>query len=280
MIIMDNRAIGYIDSGIGGLSVVKKALEQLPNEQVYYVGDTARMPYGPRQPKEVKKFTWELANFLTNKDIKLLVIACNTATAAALDELTANLDIPVIGVIQPGVQTANKVTKTHEIGVIATQGTVNSLAYYNGLKQVNKANHITQLAVPRLVEIAEQPVKETVEIQQEITKILSPIKQGNIDTLVLGCTHFPLLAPYIQRAVGKQVQLVDAGAAAVSVVTNVLKEQDIQHEPLMITSQNHDEYYTTGNQKTFAKLAQGWLQTTHLDVQHLDIQDGCLILNK
>ncbi|MFL2019899.1 glutamate racemase [Weissella hellenica] len=277
---MDNRAIGYIDSGIGGLSVVKKALEQLPNEQVYYVGDTARMPYGPRQPKEVKKFTWELVNFLTEKNIKLLVIACNTATAAALDELTANLDIPVVGVIQPGVQTANKVTKTQEIGVIATQGTVNSQAYYNGLKKVNKANHITQLAAPRLVEIAEQPVKDTGVIQQEIIKILSPIKQGNVDTLVLGCTHFPLLASYIQRAVGEQVKLVDAGAAAVSVVANILKEQDIQHESLTVTPQKHDEYYTTGNQKTFLKLAQSWLQTNSLDVKHLAIQDGCLILNK
>ena len=123
---MDNRAIGYLDSGIGGLSVVKQALKQLPNEQVYYIGDTARMPYGPRTPEEVKKFTWQLVDFLMEQDIKLLVIACNTATAAALDDLTKQLPIPVVGVIQPGIDAASKATSINNIGIAATQGTVNS----------------------------------------------------------------------------------------------------------------------------------------------------------
>lgn len=277
---MDNRAIGYIDSGIGGLSVVKKALEKLPNEQVYYVGDTARMPYGPRDPREVKKFTWQLVDFLTDKNIKLLVIACNTATAAALDDLVANLDIPVIGVIQPGVEAATAVTKTHKVGVIATQGTVNSRAYYNGLKHADHDNHVLQLAAPKLVEIAEQPLKDPVVVQKQITDVLLPIKEENIDTLVLGCTHFPLLASYIQHAVGEQVKLVDAGAAAVSVVEKILKEQNIQHEPASIELHNQDEYYTTGSQTTFAKLAEAWLQKSNLNVQHLDIKDNHLKLIK
>lgn len=277
---MDNRAIGYIDSGIGGLSVVKKALEKLPNEQVYYVGDTARMPYGPRDPQEVKKFTWQLVDFLTDKNIKLLVIACNTATAAALDDLVANLEIPVIGVIQPGVEAATAVTKTHKVGVIATQGTVNSRAYYDGLKQANHNNHVLQLAAPKLVEIAEQPLKDPAIVQKQITDVLLPIKEENIDTLVLGCTHFPLLASYIQNAVGEQVKLVDAGAAAVSVVAKILKEQNIQHEPISMDLHNQDEYYTTGSQITFAKLAEAWLQKPNLNVQHLDIKDNHLKLSK
>ncbi|APS42083.1 Glutamate racemase [Weissella jogaejeotgali] len=274
---MDNRAIGYLDSGIGGLSVVKQALKQLPNEQVYYIGDTARMPYGPRTPEEVKKFTWQLVDFLMEQDIKLLVIACNTATAAALDDLTKQLPIPVVGVIQPGIDAASKATSINNIGIAATQGTVNSLAYYNGLKKINRNFHILQLAAPTLVKIAEQPPKDDATVQRLVTNILSPIKNSDVDTLVLGCTHFPLLAKFIQEAVGEQVKLVDAGASAVNVVEQTLDNFAIKHENDNRQIRNTDKYFTTGDPETFDQLAKNWLQISSLSVQHVDILDGKLI---
>ncbi|WP_258088863.1 glutamate racemase [Weissella fangxianensis] len=274
---MDNRAIGYLDSGIGGLSVVKQALKQLPNEQVYYIGDTARMPYGPRTPEEVKKFTWQLVDFLMEQDIKLLVIACNTATAAALDDLTKQLPIPVVGVIQPGIDAASQATNVNNIGVIATQGTVNSLAYYNGLKKTNHNFHVLQLAAPTLVKIAEQPVKDDATVQRLVTNILSPINNSDVDTLVLGCTHFPLLAKFIQEAVGEQVKLVDAGASAVNVVEQTLDNFSIKHENNNRQIRNVDKYFTTGDPETFDQLAKNWLQISSLSVQHVDILDGKLI---
>nr|CCC57218.1 glutamate racemase [Weissella thailandensis fsh4-2] len=283
---MDNRAIGYLDSGIGGLSVVKQALKQLPNEQVYYIGDTARMPYGPRTPEEVKKFTWQLVDFLMEQDIKLLVIACNTATAAALDDLTKQLPIPVVGVIQPGIDAASKATSINNIGIAATQGTVNSLAYYNGLKKINRNFHILQLAAPTLVKIAEQPPKDDATVQRLVTNILSPIKNSDVDTLVLGCTHFPLLAKFIQEAVGEQVKLVDAGASAVNVVEQTLDNfaikhendnRQIKHENDNRQIRNTDKYFTTGDPETFDQLAKNWLQISSLSVQHVDILDGKLI---
>lgn len=274
---MDNRAIGYLDSGIGGLSVVKQALKQLPDEQVYYIGDTARMPYGPRTSDEVKKFTWQLVDFLMEKDIKLLVVACNTATAATLDDLIKYLPIPVVGVIQPGVDAASQVTESNNIGIIATQGTVNSMAYYDGLKKINADFHVLQLATPTLVKIAEQPEKNELTVNQVVTKVLLPIKSSGIDTLVLGCTHFPLLAKFIQESVGEQVKLVDPGTSTIAAVAQILDDFKIRHESTNGQKRNLDKYFTTGDQKIFDLLAENWLQISNLNVQHVSIVGEQLI---
>ncbi len=182
---MDNRAIGYIDSGVGGLTVVKQALTQIPNEQVYYIGDTLRMPYGPRPQEEVLNFTWQMVNYLLKKDIKMLVVACNTATAAALPDLQSKLKIPVVGVIQPGVDAALATTTAAEIGVIATAGTVSSLAYYNALLQGNNTAKVTQLAVPEFVDVVENHDYTSVAAQQLVFDKLGYFEEqsaGNISS--------------------------------------------------------------------------------------------------
>lgn len=149
------RAIGFIDSGVGGLTVVKEVLKQLPHEQIYYLGDTARCPYGPRDRDEVHQFTWEMTNFLVERNIKMLVIACNTATAAALADIRATLDIPVIGVIQPGSRAALKATHNNRVGVLGTIGTVQSMAYPKALKGLNRRVEVDSLACPKFVSVVE-----------------------------------------------------------------------------------------------------------------------------
>lgn len=256
---MDNRAIGYFDSGVGGLTVVKQALHQLPNEQIKYVGDTARMPYGPRTSEELKQFAMESADFLVGEDIKLLVIACNTATAQALPMLQEKLDIPVVGVIHPGIQAALEATADNKIGVIATEGTVNSNTYYNGLLAIQPHVTVAQLATPELVQIAEHKDLNAVETHNQIKEVVAPLVNSGIDTLVMGCTHFPLMADSLQRIFGDDVTLVDAGAEAVNTVEKILDAKSARHEIIPMVDHTEDEYFTTGDVTSFAEMGTKWL---------------------
>ncbi|MCM0598564.1 glutamate racemase [Periweissella fabalis] len=266
---MTAQAIGYIDSGIGGITVAREALRQLPHEVVYYVGDTARMPYGPRPKEEVLKYTWELVDFLVKKDIKMLVIACNTATAAALPDLRAKLDIPVIGVIAPGVRGAFRATHNKKIGVIATAGTVKSQAYANALRHKDNSVSVSQLACPEFVEIVEANQSDSVTSKQVIADKLTYFADKDIDTLVLGCTHFPLLDTTITNVMGEKVTLVNSGAVAIENVSAMLDELNISNtNPI---DRSKDEYYTTGDVAKFHTLASRWLQNDNLNVRHLTI---------
>lgn len=274
---MTAQAIGYIDSGIGGITVAREAVRQLPHEIVYYVGDTARMPYGPKSSEEVLKDTWELVNFLLKKDIKMLVIACNTATAAALPDLRAKLNIPVIGVIAPGVRGALRTTKNKNIGIIATAGTVNSKAYATALVEKDNNINVAQLACPEFVQIVEANDVESKMTKAIVAEKLQYFSDKNIDTLVLGCTHFPLLDQVIGQVMGPKVKLVNSGAVAIENVSAMLDELNIGNSDPIDRTQ--DEYYTTGDVATFTTLAQRWLETTDLNVKHLEITNDGLQLN-
>lgn len=266
---MDKRAIGYMDSGVGGLTVVKQALKELHDEAVVYLGDTLRMPYGPRPQAEVRDFTWQMTDFLLQQDIKLLVVACNTATAAALPELQAKLSIPVVGVIQPGIDQALAQTNGH-VGVLATEGTVKSEAYYRGLKDGNPAVDVIQHAAPEFVTLVESGDFDTPAAMQIVTDKLTYFKAHPVDTLIMGCTHFPLLEKLIQQAMGGDVTLVNAGAAAVDVVKQYLEERDLANVGTPITN----EYYTTGDADHFKQIAEQWLETSDLQVQHIKLGDS------
>ncbi|GAK31261.1 glutamate racemase [Weissella oryzae SG25] len=272
---MDNRAIGYMDSGVGGLTVVKQALNQLPNEQVIYVGDTARMPYGPREQAEVKAFSWQLANFLVAQDIKLLVVACNTATAAALPDLQKNLPIPVVGVIQPGIDAALALPGKH-VGVIATEGTVKSMAYANGLTTGNSDKEVVQLAAPEFVTAVEKLDYHAPVVAKLVAERLAFFNNQPVDTLIMGCTHFPLLEGFIQAAMGDKVHLINAGAESIKVVEKIMAKNDLAHdvnEPLAA-----NRFYTTGAVDEFTKIAQSWLADSQLSVQGLAINADELVV--
>ncbi|KPD01529.1 Glutamate racemase [Geobacillus sp. BCO2] len=192
------RAIGVIDSGVGGLTVAKEIMRQLPKEQIIYLGDTARCPYGPRPVEEVRRFTWQMIDYLRQYPLKMLVIACNTATAVALDDVRAKLDIPVLGVIHPGARAALKATRRGHIGVIGTIGTIRSRAYEKALQSINPRVQVESLACPKFVPLVESGDFEGQEAMAIVAESLAPLRPLPIDVLILGCTHYPLLAPLIR----------------------------------------------------------------------------------
>lgn len=250
------RAIGVIDSGVGGLTVAKEIMRQLPNENIIYLGDTARCPYGPRTGEEVKAFTWEMTRFLLRKNIKMLVIACNTATAVALKEIKRELLIPVIGVIIPGARTAIKVTRNNHIGMIGTIGTVKSGAYDAALKQINHRVQTVSLACPKFVPLVESGEYEGPVAQRIVAQTLQPLKGTGIDTLILGCTHYPLLEKVIRAEMGNEVKVISSGAETAREVSTILS-----HQNQLASSKNvcQHQFYTTGSKTIFAKIASNWL---------------------
>ncbi|EKN65020.1 glutamate racemase [Neobacillus bataviensis LMG 21833] len=250
------QPIGVIDSGVGGLTVAKEIIRQLPNERIIYLGDTARCPYGPRSKNEVKKFTWELTDFLLKKNIKMLVIACNTATAAALDEIRKELSIPVLGVINPGARAAIKRTKNYRVGIIGTLGTVKSGAYEKALKSLNSRLFVTSHACPKFVPLVESGEYNGPIAERIVDEALTPILDQNLDTLILGCTHYPLLEPLVKKVMGENVHVISSGDETAREISAILQysgqldESEVEPE---------HEFYTTGSKSLFSKIASQWL---------------------
>ncbi|MFB9988041.1 glutamate racemase [Bacillus benzoevorans] len=251
------RPIGVIDSGVGGLTVAKEIMRQLPNEQIIYVGDTARCPYGPRPAEEVKVFTWQMTRFLLEKEIKMLVIACNTATAVALNEIRSELSIPVLGVIHPGARAAIKVTRNKRIGIIGTIGTVRSVAYERALTQLDKNVYSISLACPKFVPLVESGEYSSPLAKKIVAETLRPLKNKGLDTLILGCTHYPLLQPLIQNVMGHYVKVISSGEETASEVSTIL-----QHNRMLNKENGEPEhaFFTTGSKGMFTKIASEWLE--------------------
>ncbi|WP_174729723.1 glutamate racemase [Mesobacillus harenae] len=251
------QPIGIIDSGVGGLTVAKEVIRQLPYEQIIYLGDTARCPYGPRPADEVKRYTWQMTRFLLEKEIKMLVIACNTATAVVLDEIREALPIPVLGVIYPGARSAIKVTGNYQIGVIGTEGTIKSKAYEKALKSISRGTSVLGLACPKFVPLVESNEYSGKLAEKIVAETLEPIKQKEIDTLILGCTHYPLLEPLIRSFMGQAVNIISSGEETAREVSTILYHSEMlnemEHEPA-------HEFYTTGSKDLFSKIASHWLE--------------------
>lgn len=252
-----NAPIGVIDSGVGGLTVAKEIMRLLPNEKVLYIGDNARCPYGPRAQAEVRKYTWQMARALMKKNIKLLVIACNTATAAALDSLQEGLPIPVIGVIFPGARAAMKVSVTKEIAVLGTEGTVRSGAYENALKSLKSSCHVVQLACPRFVPLVESDEYEGEFARKMVWETLGQLDGKSFDTAILGCTHYPLLQGFIEEKFGPSVTVLSSALETAKDVENHLRYQNMlaeaEHVPV-------HEFYTSGSTAIFRTIIKKWLE--------------------
>lgn len=263
-----NKPIGVIDSGIGGLTVVKEILRQLPKEEILYIGDTARCPYGPRPPHEVSKYTWEMINYLVDKEIKMLVIACNTATAVILEEAKKILKIPVIGVIHPGAIAALKLTKSDYVGVIGTSGTISSGVYEKTLTSINNKIKVESLPCPLFVPLVERGILSGDEVYDVVSKSLRPLKYNAIDTLILGCTHYPLLSDVIQTVIGEEIEIISSGDETAREVSALLYHKGLLYTGLR--NPNH-RYYTTGEEKRFKRIAQRWLETNVLFVTTISL---------
>lgn len=265
-----NRKIGVIDSGVGGLTVAYELMRQLPNEELIYVGDTLRCPYGPRPKHEVKQFTTEIVRFLLGKNVKMIVIACNTATAFALEDLQKELDIPVIGVIQPGARAAIKTTKNNQIGIIGTEGTIRSNAYPNALEQINSNLHVATLPCPLFVPMVEKGITEGKQAEQIVRDTLLPFKkQMKMDTLVLGCTHYPLLEQTIKRVMGKDVQIISSSEETARETSTILEV----HGLLRKDNQNATHhFYTTGDLALFTKISRTIFNEEITDLKKLTME--------
>lgn len=258
-----NRPIGVIDSGVGGLTVAKEIMRQLPHEQIYYLGDTARCPYGPRSPEEVKEFTWQMTRFLLRKNIKMLVIACNTATAVALDEISNKLTIPVVGVISPGARAALKITKNFNVGVIGTVGTIRSKAYETALKSINADIKVYSLACPKFVPLVESGECEGPLAKKIVAETLRPLRNKGLDTLILGCTHYPLLGKVIENVMGSDVTVISSGEETAREVSTILAYNNIMNDS---GERPEHHYFITGSKELFVKIASRWLER---DIKHV-----------
>jgi glutamate racemase len=220
----DPRPIGVFDSGVGGLTVLAELHRRLPAEGTIYLGDNARTPYGPRAADEVRRFTLEAAEWLLGQDVKLLVLACNTATARALDDVRRRSPVPVVGVVRPGAVAAAAATRSREVGVIATAGTVESGAYHDAIVEADPATGVVQLACPELVPMVEAGIVDGRRAETVLRGYLEPMLAGHpaMDTLLLGCTHYPLLRAPIERVVGDRVAVVDSAFTTALAVEDLL----------------------------------------------------------
>lgn len=221
------RAIGVFDSGIGGLTVAREIFRLLPNESVVYFGDTARVPYGPKSPATVLHYAREAATFLQSQDIKMLVVACNTATAHAAEALARELPVPVVGVVEPGARTAARSTHSGRVGVIGTAGTIASGAYDKAVRRLVRNARVYAQPCPLFVPLIEEGWTDHEATRLVAREYLAPLHEVDIDVLILGCTHYPLLAPIIREVLGPDVTLVDSAHETAREVKQVLEREKL-----------------------------------------------------
>lgn len=255
---MDNAPIGIFDSGVGGLTVARAVIDQLPNEQILYVGDTARGPYGPRPLADVRKFALEIMDGLVERGVKMIVIACNTASAAVLRDARERYDVPVVEVIQPAARRAARTTRNGHIGVIGTQATITSGVYEDALSAIPDVD-VASRACPSFVAFVEAGITTGPELMNDAHAYLDPLVGSGIDTLVLGCTHYPLLTGVIQYVVGDDVVLVSSAEETAKDVYRILTSNDLLRGDAEPAPQH--VFLATGDPAPFTELGRRILGT-------------------
>jgi glutamate racemase len=262
---VSDAPIGIFDSGVGGLTVARAILDQLPNESTLYIGDTARGPYGPRPLAEVREFALETMDFLVSQGVKAIVIACNTASAAMLRDARERYSIPVIEVIQPAVRRAVAATRSGSVGVIGTRATIDSKAYVDAFAAAPQLN-ITSIACPLFVEFVERGETSGAEITKIAREYLAPVMAAKVDTLVLGCTHYPLLTGVISYVMGEGVTLVSSAEETAKDLYRTLVENGLLRE--QSTTPATHKFLATGDAKAFETLARRFLGPEVTKVEH------------
>lgn len=265
---MDNKYIGVFDSGIGGLTVVKSIVEKNPNENIIYFGDTAHVPYGTRSREQITEYVMNDVKFLSTFDIKAIVIACNTADSIAREKVEQLYPLPVFGVVEPASKKAALATKNGRIGIIATNATVSSGAYEKTIKKYNPDAQVISLACPLLVPLVEEGRfrKGDNVIEKVLTEYLTPLKEQEIDTLVLGCTHYPLLYDIIADIM-PDVNIISSSVAAADALKSALEEKNLQSD----TKGSERKYFVSDNADYFEKLAKIFMGELGGKVEHVEI---------
>lgn len=264
-----NNPIGLFDSGVGGLTVAREIMRQLPNEDLVYFGDTARVPYGSKSKNTVLKYSRQIVRFLRTKEVKAIVVACNTASALALDEIAKEIDIPIIGVVKPGAKMAVETTKTGTVGVIGTESTVKSGIYNDYIRELNSDITVVSRACPLFVPLVEEGLLEDRVTDDIVGRYLQEMKEYKVDSLVLGCTHYPLIRNAIKRFMGDKVNLVNPAFETAKSLKELLTEQNMlnttKHKPRY-------EYYVSDGVDKFISFADSVLPCHVLDTKVVDIE--------
>lgn len=266
---MSNDApIGVFDSGVGGLTVAREIMRQIPNETIVYFGDTARVPYGSKSKETVITYSRQIVKFLQTKDVKAIVIACNTASAFALETIKEEINIPIIGVVKPGAKIAAETTKNGKIGIIGTEGTINSGIYNEFLSKTNPNVKVFGKACPLFVPLVEEGLLEDQITYEMAGRYLSELLQYDIDTLVLGCTHYPLIRHTIQKVVGDKIMLVNPAYETAKSLKDVLIKNNIESTR---TTVDHRFFVSDGAEK-FKEFANTILPCEVLETKDINIE--------
>lgn len=267
---MDNRPIGIFDSGLGGLTCVKEVMNIMPNENIIYFGDTGRVPYGTRSSDTIIKYVRQDINFLRQFDIKLIVIACGTASSAALPHITTEYDTDIIGVVEPASKMAVDATRNGKIGVLGTSGTINSNKYSEQIGNLNPEIQVISKACPMFVPVVENGYSDSEVAEILANEYLDEMIKDNVDTIILGCTHYPLLKNTIQKIVGSDIILIDSGAAAAFEAKRIMSEQNLMSDR---TKQGNTSYYVSDSVHGFEELGSLFLtKEINGDVLKIDIE--------
>ncbi|MFN8223252.1 MAG: glutamate racemase [Gaiellales bacterium] len=266
---MDARPIGVFDSGVGGLTVLHELLVTLPAEDVVYFGDNARLPYGPRPLAEIRRFALEIGELLEARGVKLVVVACNSATAAALPDLQRTLAVPVVGVLQPEAHAAALATRNRRVGLLATQATVDSNRYVELIHSVDAGVEVTSVACPKLVPLIEGPDPFADATVAAVREVAAPLREAGVDTVILGCTHYPILRPLFQRVFGRGVTLVFSAEETAREVAETLQRKGIERDT---PGEGAYSFLTTGDPDRFREMGRRFLQLPIGDVEHIALE--------
>lgn len=264
--------IGVFDSGVGGLTVVREIMRQIPNERIVYFGDTARVPYGSKSQDTVTRFSKQIVRFLQTHQVKTIVVACNTASAYALEELEKECDIPIIGVVKPGAKVASEVTRNGKIGVIATEATIGSKIYSKYIQQLNKDVTIYGKACPLFVPLVEEGLWQDPVTDEIAKRYLTELIDIDIDTLILGCTHYPLIRSTVGRIMGENVELVNPAYETARELKKMLAEKGLLSMEAPKLGDNQYQFFVSDGAEKFKRFANSIIKYGILSAKTINIE--------
>ena len=270
---LNHAPIGVFDSGVGGLTVAREIMRQIPDERIVYFGDTARVPYGSKSPNTIIRYSRQIIRFLRTKNVKAIVVACNTASAFALETIKPELDIPIIGVVKPGAKVAAQTTQNGKIGVIGTEGTIRSEIYTKTIHRENKDAQVMGRACPLFVPLVEEGwIKDPVTVAVA-ERYLQPLKESDIDTLILGCTHYPLLRSTVREIMGEGVNLVNPAYETAVELRRLLAEQGIANDGKIQNREEKYQFYVSDAAEKFMQFANSILPYDIEQTQLIPIEE-------
>ena len=271
--LLKTAPIGVFDSGVGGLTVVREIMRQIPKERIVYFGDTARVPYGSKSKETVTRYSEQIVRFLRTFQVKTIVVACNTASACALDTLEQDIDIPIIGVVKPGAKAAAEVTRNGRIGVIATEATIGSQIYTEYIKELNKDVTIYGKACPLFVPLVEEGLLEDPVTDEIARRYLAELIDIDIDTLLLGCTHYPLIRSTLGRIAGEGVTLVNPAYETALELKNMLQSLDLLNDETAGLGSNQYRFYVSDKAEKFVRFANSIIKYGILSAKAINIEE-------